>query len=61
MVWLPLLPEVLGNIYLALVCSPVCDVINYGILDSFFKSNHFSSMTKNSRQKFKYLVNEKSF
>ena len=49
------LVEILGN-----MPAPVCDVINFGIsLNLLIKL--FFYITKNSRQKFKYLKNEKSF
>ena len=28
-VWLPLLLEILGNMFIAVVCLPDCDVINF--------------------------------
>ena len=30
-VWLPLLLEILGNMCIAIICFPDCDVINFGI------------------------------
>ena len=39
-----------------IVCLPDCDVINFEI-----KLELFFNMAKKSRQKFKYLKNEKSF
>ena len=30
-VWLPLLCEILGNIYIAIICKPVCDVMNFEV------------------------------
>ena len=60
-VWLPLLLEILGNIMcFAIVFLPGCDVINFEIkLIMLIKL--FLYMTKKSRQKIKYLENEKSF
>ena len=29
--WLPLLPEILGNMSIAIVCYPDCDVMNFEI------------------------------
>ena len=34
-VWLRLLLEILGNVYIAIVCFPGCDVINFEINVSF--------------------------
>ena len=57
---LPLLLGLLGNTYIAIDCFPGCDVINFEInLASLIKP--FLYMAKKSRQKFKYLENEKSF
>ena len=43
---------------IAIVCEPVCDVINFEI-NQAIKPIYY--MAKISRQKFKYLENEKSF
>ena len=59
-VWLPLLLEILGNMCIATVWKPGCDVINFEI-NLFFSNQAHSYMTKNLSQKFKYLQNEKSF
>ena len=45
---------------LGIVSPPHCDVINFEI-NLIFLFKPFSYMTKKSRQKFKYLDNEKSF
>ena len=50
----------LGNMYIAIVCYPGYDVINLKI-NLTFLIKPFFYMTKKSRQKFKYLENEKSF
>ena len=36
--WLPLLLEILNNIYIVITCCPVCDVINFEINVSFLKT-----------------------
>ena len=59
-VWLPLLLKILDNMCIAIVWEPGCDVINFEINVTFLIKS-FCYMTKNSRQKFKYLENEKSF
>ena len=59
-VWLPLLHEILSNICIAIVCFPVCDVINFEI-NLIFLIKPFFYMTENSRQKFKYFETEKGF
>ena len=59
-VWLPLLLEILGNMCITIVCKPCC-VVNKFVIDLIFLIELFSCMTKKSRQKFKYLENEKSF
>ena len=46
--------------YIIIVCFPGCDAINFEIT-LIFLIKPFFCMTKNSRQKFKYLENEKSF
>ena len=59
-IWLLLLLEILGNMCIAIVYFPGCDVINFEIsLIFLFKPLFY--MTKISRQKFTYLENEKSF
>ena len=58
--WLPLRLEILVNIYIAIVCYPGCDVINFEI-NLIFLIKPFFDMTENSRQKFQYLENKKSF
>ena len=58
--WLPLIFELLGNMYIAIICGPVCDVINFKAYLSFL-IKPISYMPKISRQNFKYLKNEKIF
>ena len=36
--WLPLLLEILNNMYIVITCCPVCDVINFEINLSFLKA-----------------------
>ena len=60
MVWLFLILEILGNMRIAIVCIPGCDVINFEI-NLVFLIKPFFYMTKKLKQKFKYLENEKSF
>ena len=57
---LSLFLEILGNMCTAIVCFPHCDVINFEI-NLIFLTKQFFYMNKNSRQKFKYHDNEKSF
>ena len=59
-VWLPLLLEILGNMCFKIICWPGCDVTKFGI-NLIFLIKSFCYMTKKSRQKFKYLENEKNF
>ena len=54
-----LLLEILGNMFIALVWFPGCDIINFEI-NLIFLIKLFFYMSKNSRQKFKYLKNDKS-
>ena len=49
-VWLLLLLEILGNMCIAIVCFPSCDVI---FLNLTFPIKLFFYMIKNSKQKFK--------
>ena len=58
--WLPLLPEILGNMCVAIVCFSGCGVINFEI-NPIFLIKPFFYMTEKSRQKYKCLENEKSF
>ena len=59
-VWLPLFLEILSNICIAIVCYQACDVINIEINPTLLVKPFFY-ITKTTRQKFKYLENEKSF
>ena len=59
-IWLILIPEILGNMYIANICYPVCDVMNFEINHSFLIKPFFQ-ITKNAVQKCKYLNEEKSF
>ena len=59
-VWLSLLLEILINMCTEIVCSPSCDVMRFKI-NRIFLIKPFLDVTKNSRQNFKYLENEKSF
>ena len=47
--------------YIVIICCPVCDVINFGIKLNLDMKPVFFFITKKSRQKCKYLKNEKSF
>ena len=44
--WIPLLLQILGNIYIRIVCQPGCDVINFEI-NLIFLIKPFCYMTKN--------------
>ena len=57
---LPLILEILGNMCIAIVWFPGCDVINFEI-SLIFLIKPFFYMTGKLRQKFKYLENEKRF
>ena len=59
-VWLPFLLEILDNICIVIICSPVCDVINFEINHSFLIKPIFY-IKKKLGQKCKDLKNEKSF
>ena len=59
-VWLPLLLEILGNMYITIVSLPGCDVVKVET-NLIFLNKPFCYMTKKSRQKFRYLENKKSF
>ena len=59
-VWLSLLFEILVNMLIAIVCFPGCDAINIKI-NLIFLIKLFFYLTKNPRQKFKFLQNEKNF
>ena len=60
MAWLPLLLEILGNMCIAIVCYPGCDVMDFEI-NLIILIKPFFYMRKKSRQKLRYLENEKSF
>ena len=57
-VWLSLRLEILNNMRIAIVCFSGCDVINFEV-NLIFLIKSFFCMTKMSRQKFKYIENEK--
>ena len=58
--WLPLLLEILDTMWITIVCQPGCGVIKFEI-NLAFLIKLLCYMTKKSRQKLKYLENEKSF
>ena len=57
---LPLLLEILGNMCIAIACIARSNVINFET-NLIFLIKPVFWVTKKSRQKFKYLENEKSF
>ena len=57
---IPLHLEMLDNMCIAIVCFPGCDFKNFEI-KFIFLMKPFFYMSKKSREKFKYLDNEKSF
>ena len=57
---LPLLLEILGNMCIAIACIARSKVINFEA-NLIFLIKPFFCVTKKSRQKLKYLENEKSF
>ena len=59
-VWLPLVLDILGNMCIAIVCFPGCDLINFEI-NLIFLIKQFFYRTKMLRLKFKDIENEKSF
>ena len=56
----PLLPEIMDNMFVAIVCFSGDDVINFET-NLIFLLKPFFCITKNLRQKFKHLENEKNF
>ena len=56
----PLLCEIMGNICIAIVCKPGCDVMNFEVSLIFLIKPFFLHGQK-SWQKLKYLENEKNF
>ena len=58
--WLPLFHEILGNMCIAVIFFPGCDVRNFEST-LIFVIQPFFFMTKKSRKKFKYQENENSF
>ena len=59
-VWMPLLLKILHNMCIKIVCLPGCGVKKFQI-NLIFLIKLFWYMTKNSRQKLKYLENKKRF
>ena len=59
-VWLPLLLKILGNMCILFTCQAGRDSISFKI-NLILLIEPFSYTTKKSRQKVKYLENEKSF
>ena len=57
---LPFFLEILSNMCIAIVCFPGFDVINFEN-NLIFLIKPFLYMTRKSRQKLKYLENQKSF
>ena len=58
-VWFLLRFEILGNICIAIVCLPCCDIINFEI-NLVFLIKPFFCMTKKSSQKVKYHESKKN-
>ena len=58
--WFPILREILGNMFIAIVCWSGCDVMKFEI-NLIFLIKSVCYVTKKSRQKFKYFENKKSF
>ena len=58
--WSPLFLKIFGNTCVRTVFLPDCDVINF-IINLIFLIKPFCYKTKKSKQKLKYLENEKSF
>ena len=58
--WVPLFLKIFGNTCITIICLPGCDVINVEI-NLIFLIKPFCYKTEKSRQKLKYLENEKSF
>ena len=59
-VWLLLLLEILDFMLIAIVSFPGCDVINFEMNFIFLTKPFFPTWIKKSKQKFKYLQNERS-
>ena len=59
-VWLPLLCEILGNVSIAIVCKPGCDVMNFEVNLILLIKPLFLRDQK-VVTKLKYCENEKSF
>ena len=60
MIWLHLLFEIPGNMFIAIICVPLCDVIYLKFTVAFLSSG-FPTNSKMSKLKCKYLRNENSF
>ena len=58
--WFPLLLEIFGTMYIAIVCFTCFDVVNFEI-NLTFLIKLFFYMTKNTKQKFRDLENQKRF
>ena len=52
--------EIVGSMYIAIICWPGCYVINFEI-NLMFLIKPFFYLTKKSKVELKYLENEKSF
>ena len=59
-VWLTLLFEISGNMFMVIICVLFFDIISL-ILTIAFLSSRFPAWSKRSGQKFKYLNSEKRF
>ena len=55
----PLILEIIGNMYIVVICFPVYDVLHFEINLSFL-TKQFFSMNKDFRKKIKYVKNKKS-
>ena len=59
-VWMPLLLEILGDMFFAIVCSPGCDIINFKI-NTIFLIKSFFYIVKKSRENLNFLWTKRVF
>ena len=58
--WLPLCLEILGNMYIALICCPVCNLTNFEF-NLNFRVSRFPTLSKSLEKILNIVSTERAF
>ena len=58
--WLPLCLEILGNMYIALICCPVCNLTNFEF-NLTFRVSRFPTLSKSLEKILNIVSTERAF